>query len=164
MLLNKERIIEMVKVLFVCHGNICRSPMAEFIMKDKVKKLSMESLFHIDSRATSTEEIGNNIYPKALRTLNNHGILGAKHSAEQITIEDYNYFDYIFVMDQANIRMLKYVLPNCNLSKVSLIGEFIEKDLWIEDPWYTDNFELVFKQLDKAIDIFINKLIQKEIK
>lgn len=154
----------MIKVLFVCHGNICRSPMAEFIMKDKVKKLSMENLFHIDSRATSKEEIGNNIYPSALNTLKNHGIVGAKHSAKQITIEDYNYFDYIFVMDQANIRMLKYVLPNCNLSKVSLIGEFIEKGLWIEDPWYTGNFEIVFEQLNKAIDIFINQLFKKEKK
>ena len=154
----------MIKVLFVCHGNICRSPMAEFIMKDKVKKLQVENLFYIDSRATSKEEIGNNIYPSALKTLENHGIFGASHFAKQITIEDYNNFDYIFVMDQANIRMLKYVLPNSTLSKVSLIGEFIEKGLWIEDPWYTDNFEIVFEQLNKAIDIFINQLIQKEIK
>ncbi len=148
----------MIKVLFVCHGNICRSPMAEFIMKDKVKKLSIENLFYIDSRATSKEEIGNNIYPSALKTLKNHGIFGASHSAKQITMEDYNYFDYIFVMEQANIRMLKYVLKNCNLAKVSLIGEFIEEGLWIEDPWYTDNFEIVFEQLNKAIDIFINQL------
>ena len=154
----------MIKVLFVCHGNICRSPMAEFIMKDKVKKLDMEDLFYIDSRATSKEEIGNNIYPKALRTLGNHGIFGARHFAKQITIEDYNYFDYIFVMDDSNIRMLKYVLPNCNLSKISLIGDFIEKGLCIEDPWYTDNFEIVFEQLNKAIDSFINKLRIEEMK
>ena len=154
----------MIKVLFVCHGNICRSPMAEFIMKDKVKKLSIDKLFHIDSMATSKEELGNNIYPSALKTLINHGIVGARHSAKQITIEDYDFFDYIFVMDQANIRMLKYILPNCNLSKVALIGEFIEKGLCVEDPWYTDNFEIVYEQLNQAIDIFINQLIQEEIK
>lgn len=152
----------MIKVLFVCHGNICRSPMAGFIMKDKVKKLSLDKNFYIDSRATSTEEIGNDIYLGALNTLSNHGIIGVSHFAKQITMEDYNYFDYIFVMDQANIRMLKYVLYGCDLSKVSLIGEFIEKGLWIQDPWYTNNFEIVYEQLDKAIEKFINKLISEE--
>ena len=153
----------MIKVLFVCHGNICRSPMAEFIMKDKIRKLSLDKAFLVDSRATSTEEIGNNIYPKAINTLKKHGIFNVSHTAKQITLDDYNYFDYIFIMDKANLRMLKYVLPGCDLKKVLMIGEMLEKDLEIEDPWYSNNFEKVYSQLDNAIKIFIEKIIQEEI-
>lgn len=153
----------MIKVLFVCHGNICRSPMAEFIMKDKINKLSIKDKFIIDSRATSKEEIGNGIYPEALRTLKKHNILNAKHTAKQITKVDYLEYDYIFVMDYNNIRMLKYVLNFEKLDKVQLIGEFIEQNLNIEDPWYTGNFEFVYNQLDTAINNFIYKLRKEEV-
>ena len=153
----------MIKVLFVCHGNICRSPMAEFIMKDKINKLSFKDKFIIVSRATSTEEIGNGIYPEALRTLKKHNILNAKHTAKQITKVDNLEYDYIFVMDYNNIRMLKYVLNFEKLDKVQLIGEFIDQNLNIEDPWYTGNFELVYNQLDTAINNFIYKLRKEEV-
>ena len=111
----------MIKVLFVCHGNICRSPMAEFIMKDMVKKLSVDDLFEIDSCATSKEELGNSIYPSALKTLKSHGIFNANHTARQITIHDYRYYDYIFIMDNYNLKMIKYVLNLDNYDKMFLV-------------------------------------------
>ena len=151
----------MIKVLFVCHGNICRSPMAEFIMKDMVKKLSVDDLFEINSCATSKEELGNSIYPSALKTLKSHGIFNANHTARQITISDYRYYDYIFIMDNYNLKMIKYVLNLDNYDKIKLLGDYIQPGLCIEDPWYSGNFDLVYEQLSCSIKKFLKeKLIE----
>lgn len=151
----------MIKVLFICHGNICRSPMAEFIMKDMVKKLSVDDLFEIDSCATSTEELGNGIYPSALKTLKSHGIFNANHTARQITIHDYRYYDYIFIMDNYNLKMIKYVLNLDNYDKIKLLGDYLQPGLCIEDPWYSGNFDLVYEQLSCSIKkILKEKLIE----
>ena len=151
----------MIKVLFVCHGNICRSPMAEFIMKDMVKKLSVDDLFEIDSCATSKEELGNSIYPSALKTLKSHGLFNANHTARQITIHDYRYYDYIFIMDNYNLKMIKYVLNLDNYDKIKLLGDYLQPGLCIEDPWYSGNFDLVYEQLSCSIKKFLKeKLIE----
>ena len=94
----------MIKVLFICHGNICRSPMAEFVMKDLVKKAGLESQFHIESAATSREEIGSPVYPPARRKLAGHGISCEGHAARQLTNQDYDAYDLLIGMDQANLR------------------------------------------------------------
>lgn len=147
----------MIKVLFVCHGNICRSPIAEFIMKDKIKKLNLEKQFYIDSCGVSNEEAGNQIYPKAFDVLKKHNILNASHTARQISKSDYEYFDYIFMMDKSNIRNFNRMFGTDYKNKVYLIAEFLEEIEYIEDPWYTDNFELVFNQLEVAIENVLKK-------
>ena len=124
----------MIKILFVCHGNICRSPMAEFVMKDLVKKAGREKEFHIASAAVSREEIGNPVYPPARRELANHGIRCDGHAARQITMRDYHHFDRIYYMDSSNARWLSWMLPK----DPDKIRPLLSHD--VADPWYTGDF------------------------
>lgn len=137
----------MIKILFVCHGNICRSPMAEFVMKDLLKKHNGGALatnFEIESAATSTEEIGNPVYPPAQRILNAHGIDCKGKSARQMTAQDYEYYDYIILMDKNNLRNLRLILPNGDKSnKISLLMDWTGKSRDVKDPWYTDRKSVV---------------------
>ena len=131
----------MVKILFVCHGNICRSPMAEYILKDMVKKAGKSGEFQIASAAVSREEIGNPIYPPAQQELQKHGISGAGHRARQITQEDYRSFDRIYYMDVKNRRYLSRMLPE-NPQK---IRSLLDHD--VADPWYTGDFVSTWQDL-----------------
>ena len=114
----------MTKILFVCHGNICRSPMAEFVMKDLVKKARMESQFHIESAATSTEEIGNPVYPPARRKLAEHGIGSDGHAARQLRNEDYDRFNLLIGMDKANLRNMYRICGGDFDGKIHLLMEY----------------------------------------
>ena len=114
----------MTKILFVCHGNICRSPMAEFVMKDLVKKAGMESQFHIESAATSTEEIGNPVYPPARRKLAEHGIGSDGHAARQLRNEDYDRFNLLIGMDKANLRNMYRICGGDFDGKIHLLMEY----------------------------------------
>ena len=124
----------MVKVLFVCHGNICRSPMGEFILKDLAAKAGASNRFEIASAAVSREEIGNDIYPPARRELQKHGIACAGHRARQITMADYHHFDRIYYMDRSNARYLSRMLP----ADPDKIRPLLSRD--VADPWYTGDF------------------------
>ncbi len=148
----------MIKILFVCHGNICRSPMAEAILKHILKKENLSNRFIVDSAAVSDEEIGNPIYYKAQNILNKHGILRAFHLARKVTSRDYEYFDYIFVMDDANYQNLIYIIGTDYLNKIKKIGGYLNPNCDIEDPWYTNNFEKVYKMLEMAINNFLKEL------
>ena len=135
----------MVRILFVCHGNICRSPMAEFCMKDLVKKAGLEDRFQIDSAATSTEEIwggrGNPVYPPARRKLAEHGIASDGKYARQITRRDYQYYDLIVGMDEWNLRNMRRMLGGDPEGKICLLMDFTERPGEVADPWYTGDFD-----------------------
>ena len=133
--------IKMHKILFVCHGNICRSPMAEFVMKKMVKDAGREAQFEIASAATSTEEIGNPVYPPARRILAEHGIGCAGKTARQMTRQDYDYFDQIIAMDRNNLRNLKRMFGEDTQHKISLLMDYSHRPGNVADPWYTGDFE-----------------------
>lgn len=149
----------MTRILFICHGNICRSPMAEFIMKHLVKRQHREDEFVIDSAAVSTEEIGNSIYPPAKRILNKYGIPFSDHRARQVRRSDYDQYDLLICMDQSNLRWLARLIPNGDpQQKVCLMMEFTGVYRDVADPWYTDNFEATYNDLTKAINAILNTL------
>lgn len=130
----------MTKILFICHGNICRSPMAEFIMKDIVAKNSLENEFHIESAATSREELGNGVYPPVKRILAARGIDCSGKTARQVTTADYDNFDYLVCMDQNNLRNLSRIIGEDTLDKVFLLLSFAGINRDVADPWYTGDF------------------------
>ncbi len=135
----------MKKILFVCHGNICRSPMAEFIMKDIVKKAGMDDQFHIESAATSTEEIGNSVYTPARRKLAEHGISCEGKTARQMTRSDYDRFDLLVGMDEWNIRNMKRIAGGDPDRKIFKMLDFTSRHGDVADPWYTGNFDATWR-------------------
>lgn len=132
----------MVKILFLCHGNICRSVMAEFMMKDLVKKAGREAEFTIRSAAVSTEELGNPIYPPARRELMKHGVAFDDHRARQIDRRDLAWFDRIYYMDASNLRNLRRLFPNEPSERFTPI---LPRD--VADPWYTGDFSATWDDL-----------------
>ncbi len=139
------------KILFVCHGNICRSPMAEFMMKKLVKEAGREADFEIDSVATSTEEIGNDMYPPAKRCLRAHGVPFTHRHARQITMADYDHYDRIFVMDRNNLRWLRMLGIEDTDHKVALLMSLVGEDRDVADPWYTGDFERTYDDITTAL-------------
>ena len=132
----------MLRILFVCHGNICRSPMAEFVMKDMVHRRGLDDRFEIASAATSREEIGNPVYPPARRKLAEHGISCGGHHARQMTREDYDRYDYIIGMDMANLRNICRITGGDLEHKVSLLLDHTARaGQEVADPWYTGDFD-----------------------
>ena len=138
----------MTKILFVCHGNICRSPMAEFVMKDLVKRSGLEDRFHIESAATSTEELGNPVYPPARRKRAEHGIDCAGKRARQLTRSDYGEYDLLIGMDRANVRNMQRICGGDPAGKIRLLlacaGRPGEE---VADPWYTGDFEAAWRDV-----------------
>ena len=148
----------MIKILFVCHGNICRSPMAEFVMKDLLNKKGIAGQFEIASAATSTEEIGNPVYPPAKRKLKEHGISCEGKTARQMTKEDYTYYDYIIVMDRFNLRNMAKFVGNDPDNKVSLLMDFTNHPGDVADPWYTGDFDATLNDVCEGCVGIIKKL------
>ena len=155
----------MIKVMFVCHGNICRSPMAEFVMKDMVKKRGMEDMFYISSSATSTEEIwrgvGNPVYPPAQRELLKHGISCEGKRAVQITPEDYDKYDIILCMDSNNMRNIKRIIPLDPQKKIHRLMSFTSRDKDVADPLYTGDFETTYRDVYDGCSAVLEYLLKK---
>lgn len=138
----------MKKVLFVCHGNICRSPMAEYVMKDLVKKAGLGGQFLIASAATSTEEIGNPVYPPAQRKLAEHGISCQGRGARQLQAQDYRKYDLLIGMDNANIRNMRRICGGDPDEKIHLLMDYAgQRGKEVADPWYTGDFETTWQDV-----------------
>ena len=135
----------MKKILFVCLGNICRSPMAEFVMKRLVEEVGRAGEFEIASAATSTEELGNPVYPPARRKMAEHGIDCTGKTARQITMRDYEYYDLIIGMDSSNLRNMHRFFGGDPEGKISLLLDYTSRPGDVADPWYTGNFDATWR-------------------
>lgn len=143
----------MTSILFICHGNICRSPMAEFIMKGLVHRAGREGEFDIASAATSAEEIGNPVYPPARRLLLQHGLDASGKRARQLTPQDYDRYDHLLAMEAANVRNMMRILGGDPVGKV---GRLLDRD--IADPWYTGDFEATWRDLQAGCQALLQRL------
>ncbi len=152
----------MIKILFICHGNICRSPMAEFIMKDLVEKRGIADEFYIESAATSTEEIwngvGNPVYPPAREMLEIHGIDCGGKRARQIIKEDYDRFDYLIGMDDNNMRNMRRLWADPE-KKIHKMMEYAGTNRDVSDPWYTRNFQKTWDDLQEGCQGLLDSLV-----
>ena len=147
----------MIKILFVCHGNICRSPMAEFVMKDMVKERGLADRFEIASAATSSEEIwggrGNPVYPPARKKLLEHGIDPGDKQARKTVKSDYDAYDYLIGMDDANVRSMRRIYKGDPLGKISMLLDYTARPgQEVADPWYTGNFDETWRDVTEGCE------------
>ena len=154
----------MVRILFVCHGNICRSPMAEFVFNDMVEKKGLLNYFHADSAATSSEEIGNPVYPPVRRILDKHHMDCSGKRARRISSSDYDNYDYIIGMDDENMYNLQRLFPFDKGIKVHPLLSFADRDEEVADPWYTGEFETTWKDINEGCNAFLAFLLRQNSK
>ena len=154
----------MINVLFVCWGNICRSPMAEFVFKDMIKKRGVEDMFHVESRATHTDEIwngqGNPVYPPAKEKLAEHGISCAGKRAQLLAKSDYKNYDYIIGMDDLNWRWMPKILGGDPEGKLHLLMDFTDNPRNVADPWYTRDFEVTYRDVVEGCEALLEYLLK----
>ena len=156
----KDAIQSMKKIIFLCHGNICRSPMAEYVMKDLLQKAGLSDRYFITSGAVSTEELGNPIYPPAQQKLREKGVSFARHQAHQISVSEFNDQDLVIVMDRSNLRLLVNRVAGALeapigadlqytglTTKVNLLMSFVGDPRDVEDPWYSGDFETTYQDV-----------------
>jgi len=148
----------MTKILFVCHGNICRSPMAEFVMKDKVKRMGIADEFEIASAAVSAEELGNGVYPPARRKLAEHGISCAGKTAWQMSKADYRRWDLLICMDGSNLRRMHRICGGDSEGKMSLLLDYTDRPRDVADPWYTGDFEATWQDVNEGCEALLRHL------
>ena len=156
----------MIRIMFVCHGNICRSPMAEFIFKDLIKKQGIDNDFFVSSSATSTEEIymgvGNPVYPPAKAELLKHGIKSDGKRAVQLKYDDYDKYDLFVGMDSANIRNMHKILQGDKLGKIRKLLSYAGEDRDVSDPWYSDRFDIAYNDILKGCQALLKELTNEK--
>lgn len=152
----------MKKMLFVCHGNICRSPMAEAVFRHMLEERGLGERFAVDSAAVSAEEIGNPVYPEANRTLVAHGLPASNHHAWQLTRADYDRYDFFIGMDQENIYRMRQIFGGDSQHKVGLLLAYTEHPREVEDPWYTGRFDRVFDLITQGCQALLEALLADE--
>lgn len=150
-----------IHLIFVCHGNICRSPMAEFVMKDLVTKAGISEEFIISSLAATTEELGHDMYPPAKQLLTQKGIPFSPRKARLLTKKDYESADYIVCMDTENLTDLAYLTQGDPEKKVSLLLDWAKEHREVADPWYTGDFEATYQDVVKGCSALLQKLLEK---
>lgn len=152
----------MIKILFLCHGNICRSPMAEAVFRHMLEERGLGERFAVDSAAVSAEEIGNPVYPEANRTLVAHGLPASNHHAWQLTRADYDRYDFFIGMDQENIYRMRQIFGGDSQRKVGLLLAYTEHPREVEDPWYTGRFDRVFDLITQGCQALLEALLADE--
>ena len=150
-----------VRILFVCLGNICRSPMAEFVMKDLVRKAGLSDRFEIASAATSREELGNPVYPPARRELQRHGIACEGHAARQMTRADYAHYDLLLGMDDGNLRDMRRICGGDPDGKLRLLMDYTDRPGDVADPWYTGDFESTWQDVLAGCQGLLRELMEE---
>lgn len=152
----------MIKILFVCHGNICRSPMAEFVMKDLVRQKGLQDSFLIASAATSTEEIGNPVHYGTRSKLSQYGISTAGKYAVQMKKSDYDKYDYLIGMDSANRRNIQRIAGSDPEGKIHNLLDYAENPRDISDPWYTGNFDITYEDILEGCQALLLYILQQD--
>lgn len=148
----------MTRVMFVCLGNICRSPMAEFIFRDMLQKRGLEKEFYIESSATSREELGNPVYPPARKKLAEYGISCAGKTARQFSAADYDRFDYILAMEDSNVRNLRRMVDDSE-GKICRLLDYSANPRNIADPWYTGDFQITYDDIVEGCEAFLAEIL-----
>ena len=151
----------MKRILFVCHGNICRSPMAEMVFKHLLRQRGLADVFEVASAATSTEEIGNPIYPPARRELAAHGVPVERRAARQITPRDYAQYDLLIGMDNANIRNMRRMLGGDPEGKIHRLMDFTSRPGEVADPWYNDRFDICYRDVLEGCEALLTYLLEQ---
>ena len=150
----------MIRILFVCHGNICRSPMAEFVFRDMVERRGLSQRFEVASAATSAEEIGNPVYPPARQELARHGISCKGKTARRMTAADYETYDYLIAMEQYNIRNMLRILGDDPAGKIHRLLDFTPRPRDIDDPWYSGDFGKTYAEICEGCEALLEALLQ----